>query len=1583
MPSAERAAMQVSQHLASMPSRQDHLAQFLRSVQAGDIMTLPAPALNFNYDKDPHPVPQQQPQPQQRQSQPSQQPQLTSGSQYQPQTHVRRSSLQHPTSHSPAAPGAPGQPPVTQYPPPAHPNPPLPPPILPLQAGPAVPHSKAPPGNNPYPAAYHPHPPPAMPARAPNALPAPPVPQPMHVRPPVHGTSHQPAPELARQGIQTHRGSITGGTGFTSGANSIPNFGSVVTGGQAVPPPQSNGVAAAPPVQAGSTSTTTTTTTTMATTVAANAHPFSVTGPSGKQQSHLVHEAMIAALTPVQTGVEQLWALAVNNFRSVIEKMHAGFIDAIQNERSTALALKVELEKQKAENARLQDRVGSLEKEVKEVREAYTGCSADMVRAQQEAARLAGEKGGLEIRLKSMEVVQRRLLSQSSSRKSFSSSSSETPAPQLSLLEMVQKEVSEQMDFKLQAAFRDVQQQRALREQAERKMQAMMKRVKASLADLDVDVEDNSLIGIDPGPLAPSREASTAVGSPSPKFQPPSRKPSMDVLSNSLEPSPFCIRSSTSTSPTLLKSVPPIERRETIPTPMGPPPPSISTPPPPPLPAQTSLLPTPPSSSNALPSSSNALPSSAQGFSLARGSSPTPMLGPRVLQNADDDHYDRDDGNRDGSRKRTASPRSLSQTRSGGPTGLGIRPPSVVGGASSASNSRPGSAASGTRTPQAEARTVGSARAGSLGLGRGSSAGPSSQLMSQPTPTRASSFNVPPAIVAGFKRPRSATDSFKLPSSSAISDPTTTSLKLKEGQEKEEEGTGEPPAVRRRVSLDADVSTGQVDDTDDQAAVVKDESDVDQLMDESSDDTLNDDPDHNARSSPVPVNPSTSNGDAEMLLEEGEVEEERASSPWQPAAAPAAPSLPVSGPKGPASARGSGVAEHQQRNRSSTVHAHAPPVRTSRPYPFKRVSEHPSSSSSQALQSQPAPGQSTAKGVNAPPLSVNTASSSRPPPNLAAPRSGGASHRPEFYPPSSSSASQAPRRPPQSSTSTHPAPSSSAPSQTVAAEHPRVAVKAESELAAQPAGKLSVKHWDLLYIDDGNKWKCRLCVTFAKQLAKDNSTRSPDQQISLPRVAFTKDTNSERSLRGWTRAMDVNGIERRPQGESTYVSSLTAATIPPPAATSSPVTSRSAVQQQKNQNSAEQDRDRQADEFNKSVTIVFWYKAKVDPIILQQLIPTFPFFQLSRLGTLIGDLGLSSNSYLDTFNPISSKWEQNTISTDEVHLQHTHPYALATTVKPHPTTSVEATATQGLKRYASDALDSVQPTKIHVPNNYYTSQLDNAQGKANQQAAASSQQVTAPVSLPTPPSTAEVLPPSSSSDESSYIYRPQPPQQQQSYYASPAATPNTNPIPSPYTASSSKDHSQQHAPVHYPPHPPLKRWPNDYTVYELTVGFNAMDTLIAQSPAGDNMTQRVAFERIFGLRYVKSTVCRHRAIWKKADRGLRQQFEALGTDQRACWGEFVRRVEGRPSGKPGTGGGIPLVTGAGGVSICSSLVYSARKALLTSDFVLLDQAANGASGADEHQTEPVMDSLQIPGGNQDINVYDPSLTQHLPNGSHS
>ena len=108
------------------------------------------------------------------------------------------------------------------------------------------------------------------------------------------------------------------------------------------------------------------------------------------------------------------------------------------------------------------------------------------------------------------------------------------------------------------------------------------------------------------------------------------------------------------------------------------------------------------------------------------------------------------------------------------------------------------------------------------------------------------------------------------------------------------------------------------------------------------------------------------------------------------------------------------------------------------------------------------------------------------------------------------------------------------------------------------------------------------------------------------------------------------------------------------------------------------------------------------------------------------------------------------------------------------------------------------------------------------------------------------------------------------------------------SGSSSGSASSVSFPHH--PHPPLKRWPNDYTVSEVSDGFKQMDSLITQQPT---LTQKCAFEKVFGCRYVKSTVCRHRSVWRRADDGVKAAFESMGTDERAVWGSFVKQVEGR------------------------------------------------------------------------------------------
>ncbi|EAU82361.2 hypothetical protein CC1G_06671 [Coprinopsis cinerea okayama7 len=405
--------------------------------------------------------------------------------------------------------------------------------------------------------------------------------------------------------------------------------------------------------------------------------------------------------------------------------------------------------------------------------------------------------------------------------------------------------------------------------------------------------------------------------------------------------------------------------------------------------------------------------------------------------------------------------------------------------------------------------------------------------------------------------------------------------------------------------------------------------------------------------------------------------------------------------------------------------------------------------------------------------------------------------------------------------------------------------------------------------------------------------------------------------------MDANtNLERRASihMENHYVNSLNNATRQSTGGSNA----RSA---QHPSNSADQEREQFAEEYKKTVTIIFWYKANTEPLRIQQSVSSFPYFQLSRLGPVVSDLGLDSSSYMDAYNASSSQWEQHTIMTvrmvetqqrllyrtrkslleglreedclglrEEIQLQN-HYNQLDNINSQANRASPSHEANTGQKRYATDTLQSSHPSKVHIHNGYYSNQLDTSSSAQNnsQQQQQQQQQQQAPASLPTPPTTGDSITTQTSNETDYTMYRPQQQQQQQQqqYYHAPTPA-QTSALPSYLT-----DPKSATPPIPYHPHPPLKRWPNDYTVYELTVGFNAMDALIAQSPAGANMTQKVAFERVFGSRYVKSTVCRHRAIWKKADVGLKQQFEALGTDDRACWGEFVRRVEGRPSGKAG------------------------------------------------------------------------------------
>ncbi|KAF8994561.1 hypothetical protein BDQ17DRAFT_1412499 [Cyathus striatus] len=485
--------------------------------------------------------------------------------------------------------------------------------------------------------------------------------------------------------------------------------------------------------------------------------------------------------------------------------------------------------------------------------------------------------------------------------------------------------------------------------------------------------------------------------------------------------------------------------------------------------------------------------------------------------------------------------------------------------------------------------------------------------------------------------------------------------------------------------------------------------------------------------------------------------------------------------------------------------------------------------------------------------------------------------------------------------------------------------------------------------------------------------------------------------------MNVNG---HGQVMEPYMSSLSSATTMP-------------ISSGRNlPDSSDQDIQRQLEEFNRSVTIIFWYKANMEPIRLQQSIRAFPYFQLSRLGSLTNELGLSSSSYLDTYIPQSGKWEQHTISTVRlVETQQRLLYRIRKNlleglneaecmgldeevdmqVKPlhRPSTASSSSGLDGALKRSRDDTSPPKPSSLKrpametttppiprsIPNNTLNNTRTNTLSLTHNNNNNNNSIPNIPNNTSNSTSNNNNIPSSGLSNNSSRapatiqstypptlspgLHIPAP----QSFYngTSPSTTPLPQYLTNPPTSA---------PPIPYHPHPPLKRWPNDYTVSELSAGFLAMDALIAQSPSGSSMTQRTAFERVFGSRYVKSTVCRHRAVWRKAHPNLREQFEAMGSDERACWGEFVRRVEGRPPGKMGQASTVdmqqtvmmyhPAPTSTGGNMMGDSM---SRQALANED--------------EDGVEEPVMDSLQNPQGpssgnvtmQSSMNVYDPALNQ--------
>lgn len=333
--------------------------------------------------------------------------------------------------------------------------------------------------------------------------------------------------------------------------------------------------------------------------------------------------------------------------------------------------------------------------------------------------------------------------------------------------------------------------------------------------------------------------------------------------------------------------------------------------------------------------------------------------------------------------------------------------------------------------------------------------------------------------------------------------------------------------------------------------------------------------------------------------------------------------------------------------------------------------------------------------------------------------------------------------------------------------------------------------------------------------------------------------------------------------------------------------------------------------LKRSVTLVIWYKPNCDPIRLKHEIPTFPLFQISHFPSLVSDLELTPASCLDAYNAISGYWEQHMITTvrtieSEQRLLYklrkslvsgladdeckglSEEFALQPRRNQHQLASPALPSTSHKRTLSADA-EVPTSKRFFVPENYsphsmYMPPIGYV--------------VPHTVPYPTPLVSTPLAGPSQMR-QGDGMEANTPAEFHGTVGLQSPVIPQT-PLYSPNAPGISVTPATRISLSHQL-HEPIKRWPNDYTVSEIADGFRTMDAITTQTPT---TTQRVAFERVFGCRYVKSTVCRHRAVYRKADPAVRATFRQMGSSEQAVWGEFVKKVEGKLMTTPKlTGGG--------------------------------------------------------------------------------
>ncbi|GJE98812.1 hypothetical protein PsYK624_150490 [Phanerochaete sordida] len=337
--------------------------------------------------------------------------------------------------------------------------------------------------------------------------------------------------------------------------------------------------------------------------------------------------------------------------------------------------------------------------------------------------------------------------------------------------------------------------------------------------------------------------------------------------------------------------------------------------------------------------------------------------------------------------------------------------------------------------------------------------------------------------------------------------------------------------------------------------------------------------------------------------------------------------------------------------------------------------------------------------------------------------------------------------------------------------------------------------------------------------------------------------------------------------------------------------------------------------YKRTIIIVYWYKAGAEPVRMTREVPTFPLFRLSNFKDITEQLVLGTNTVIDAYDPESQTWSQQPISAvqtirqlpkqlprmlfrarknfmdgildhecagldHELRLQHQYG---AGPGAPSPALGASSPPIRPAKRPVPDGGSGAEPPAKHfrTPSTGYVHSgthtptfAASAPVQQQQQQAQQVHQAHHPQPAPLHPS------PTDTALQSPFMQRDDAlhPAPDDALVGGSASQPNgAGATPNGGAGGS-------------PSGPPGKRWPNDYAVCEIAAGFTQMDKLTAATPS---LTQRSAFERVFGCRYVKSTVCRHRGVWKRADGALKDAFVRMGPGEGALWGEFVKKTDFR------------------------------------------------------------------------------------------